>query len=99
MASTTLSQQMKSALREGREEVDDRGRECRKGDIYSCAWLGFMLPGLVEETASYSFCFFGTVVKQSQSYSSTEVRKGRLKMKTELTKLLPYSAAKTVSAC
>lgn len=81
---------MKSALREGREEVDDRGTESRKGDIYSCAWFGFMLPGLVEETASYSFCLVILVQK---------CRTGRLKIKRKLAKLLPYSATNTVSAC
>lgn len=86
MASTTLSRQMKSALREGREEVDDRGTESRKGDIYSRAWLGFMLPGMVEDAASYSFsfCFSGTVVKQSQSYSGTEVRNRKVENKEEV---------------
>lgn len=66
--------------------MEDRGTESRKGDIYSCAWLGVVLPGLVEDAASYSFCFcfFGTVVKQSQSYSGTEVGNRKVENKEEV---------------
>lgn len=66
--------------------MDDGGTESRKGDIYSCAWLGFVLPGLVEDAASYSFCLciFGTVVKQPQSYSGTEVGNRKVENKEEV---------------